>query len=181
MLKGSLKQGLNPPATTPKPPIDNVNQSKRMDINSVIIGLVEQNEVLKKQRDNAYDERNQLVAVLSKVFPAGIAKTAIEGWEPEWHNCVYIDLPTGQASWHYHDREKHLFEHLPPYTKSWDGHTTEEKYERLRRFQPLNWGSMRFVKPMITPGFNERGECIYCEGIWTLGRDSYCSHCKQYK
>ena len=25
----------------------------------------------------------------------------------------------------------HLFEHLGPYTKPWDGHTTEEKYERL--------------------------------------------------
>ncbi len=81
--------------------------------------------------DAAYHERNQLVALLSRMFPSGIKKTVIEGWDPEWHNCVYIDLPTGQASWHYHDREMNLFEHLPPYEGEWDGHSTEEKYERI--------------------------------------------------
>lgn len=83
------------------------------------------------QKDAAYLERNQLVAALSKVFPAGIARTTIEGWDSEWHNCVFIDLPTGQASWHYHDSQAHLFAHLSPYWGEWDGHTTEQKYERL--------------------------------------------------
>lgn len=82
-------------------------------------------------RDAAYAERNQIVAALAKVFSAGITRTAIEGWDPEWHNCVYIDLPTGQVSWHYHDRESHLFNHLPAYTRPWDGHSTAEKYQRL--------------------------------------------------
>lgn len=83
------------------------------------------------QLDEAYFERNQLVALLARLFPSGIKKTTIEGWDPEWHNCVYIDLPTGQASWHYHDRETNLFCGLPPYEGEWDGHTTEEKYERI--------------------------------------------------
>lgn len=81
--------------------------------------------------DAVYLERNQVVAALAKCFPSGIARTAIEGWAPEWHGCVYIDLPTGQASWHYHDREAHLFEGLPPYAGQWDGHDTPEKYRRL--------------------------------------------------
>jgi hypothetical protein len=81
--------------------------------------------------DAAYAERNQLVAVLARLFPSGIRRTAIEGWSEDWHNCVYIDLPTGQASWHYHDREAALFADLPVYTKPWDGHTSEEKYRRL--------------------------------------------------
>lgn len=81
--------------------------------------------------DAAYLERNQLVRALATLFPSGVAKTPIEGWDPEWFNCAYIDLPTGQASWHFHDRESWLFEHLPSYEKPWDGHTTEEKYERL--------------------------------------------------
>lgn len=81
--------------------------------------------------DNAYYERNQVVAALAKVFPSGIAKTAIDGWDEAWHNCVYIDLPTGQVSWHYHNREAHLFEGLPKYKDSWDGHDTPEKYRRL--------------------------------------------------
>jgi hypothetical protein len=81
--------------------------------------------------DAVYLERNHLVALLAAIYPSGTARTAIEGWEPEWHGCVYIDLPTGQASWHYHDSHAHLFAHLPPYAGGWDGHTTEEKYQRV--------------------------------------------------
>lgn len=88
-------------------------------------------ERLRADKDAAYLERNQAVAALASVFPAGIARTDIPGWLPEWHGCVYIDLPTGQASWHYHDSHAHLFAHLPPYAGKWDGHTTEEKYARL--------------------------------------------------
>ncbi len=85
-----------------------------------------------EDKDAAYLERNQVVAALASLFPSGIARTDIPGWLPEWHGCVYIDLPTGQASWHYHDSHAHLFAHLPAYTKPWDGHTTDEKYKRVR-------------------------------------------------
>ena len=88
-------------------------------------------EQLRVDKDAAYLERNRLVALLAAVYPSGIARTDIPGWLPEWHGCVYIDLPTGQASWHYHDGHAHLFAHLPPYAGKWDGHTTDEKYERI--------------------------------------------------
>jgi len=88
-------------------------------------------EKLEAARDGAYTERNRLVAFLASIYPSGVKKTAIPGWDEAWHGCVYIDLPTGQASWHFHDSEAHLFAHLPPYDGEWDGHTTEEKYERL--------------------------------------------------
>lgn len=81
--------------------------------------------------DNAYRERNQLVALLSTLFPSGKAKTAIEGWDEAWHGCVYIDFPWGQASWHYHADDDWMFAHLPPYNKAWDGHTTEAKYAAI--------------------------------------------------
>jgi hypothetical protein len=84
-------------------------------------------------KEGAYLERNRLVAALATCYPAGTAITPIEGWAPEFCNCVFIDLPTGQASWHYHDSQAHLFAHLPPYAGTWDGHTTEEKYERVAR------------------------------------------------
>lgn len=80
-----------------------------------------------------YEERNRVVAVLARLYPSGIRKTNIPGWKEDWQNCVYIDLPTGQASWHYHDSLAHLFEDLPPYEKEYDGHTTDEKYGRLER------------------------------------------------
>lgn len=83
--------------------------------------------------DRAYEERNRLVAFLARLYPSGRARTAILGWDPEWHNCVYVDTPLGQMSWHYHDRDAWLFEGLPAYEGKWDGHSTEEKYERLVR------------------------------------------------
>jgi hypothetical protein len=85
----------------------------------------------RENTNNAYKERNQLVALLSTLFPSGKAKTAIEGWDEAWHGCVYIDFPWGQASWHYHTDDGWMFEHLPPYTKQWDGHTTDAKYRAI--------------------------------------------------
>jgi hypothetical protein len=81
-----------------------------------------------------YTERNRLVAALAVFYPSGRAKTAIEDWDKSWHNCVYIDLPTGQCSWHFQDSEMHLFKHLPRYRRKLDGHTTDEKYDRLQKF-----------------------------------------------
>jgi len=83
--------------------------------------------------NQAYYERNKLVRFLASLYPSGTKKTAIEGWEPEWHNCVYIDTPAGQMSWHYHDRDASLFSSLPTYHGDWDGHTTLQKYLRLEK------------------------------------------------
>ena len=89
-------------------------------------------------KDAAYSERNQLVALLSTMFPAGRRETDIEGWDPEWSNCVYIDLPTGQASWHYRRDEMPLFVHLDLYSKPWDEHSTGEKYARVALLRAQN-------------------------------------------
>jgi hypothetical protein len=83
--------------------------------------------------DQAYQERNRLVALLSRLYPSGIRKTEIPGWDPEWHNCVFIDTPEGQMSWHYHDREAYLFADLPEYIYEYDGHSTTEKYQLIER------------------------------------------------
>lgn len=85
--------------------------------------------------DGVYRERNQLIAALSKLFPSwvGIHEGSAPGsWDKEWLNVVYIELPTGQVSWHIHNSEVGLFSHLkecPP--RKWDGHTMQEKYDRL--------------------------------------------------
>lgn len=82
-------------------------------------------------KDRAYHERNVVVAALARLFPSGIRATDIEGWNPEWQNCVYIDLPTGQVSYHYHISEEDLFVNLPPYEKPYDGHDKRMVHERL--------------------------------------------------
>jgi hypothetical protein len=86
--------------------------------------------------DDVYLERNQVVAALAACalrlgWRAGVLLTDILGWEPEWQGCVYIDLPTGQVSWHYHDSQADLFAFLPPYDGTYDCHSTAEKYARV--------------------------------------------------
>ena len=95
-------------------------------------------------QDPVYEERNMCVALIAGLalangWKAGLKATNIEGWDPEWHGCVYIDLPTGQVSWHFHDSQAHLFAFLPPYDGEWDGHdTVEDGYlpKRLLRWWP---------------------------------------------
>jgi len=83
-------------------------------------------------KNQAYTERNVLVALLARLFPSGIRPTAIEGWNPDWNNCVYIDLPSGQVSFHYHDKDAALFKELPPYTQPYDGHSKEDAMARIQ-------------------------------------------------
>lgn len=91
---------------------------------------------LEAQKDGAYRERDLLVAHLSSLFPSSLERhpESDTEWEDDWRWIVFIDLPTGSVSWHIHDSELHEFDHLPQLDgREWDGHTTEEKYERLRR------------------------------------------------
>lgn len=93
-------------------------------------------EEQRKAKDLAYWERNMLVAVLAKMFPSKLFKTDIPGWLPEWHHCVFIQLPSGkQVSYHFHDRELPMFEGIPwAETNPWDGHSNPTKYQRLADF-----------------------------------------------
>lgn len=86
---------------------------------------------LQNEKDDAYRQRNHLVAALARLYPSGTRTTDIPGWDPEWHGCVYIDLPAGQISYHYHDDESWLFSDLPAYEKPWDGHDKDTVHERL--------------------------------------------------
>jgi len=89
-------------------------------------------DTLVADKNSAYHERNQVVAALSKLFPSGITRTNIPNWDDEWHGAVYIDLPTGQISYHYHDSEHHLFAALPNYNGAWDGHNKDTVHQRLQ-------------------------------------------------
>lgn len=95
-------------------------------------------ERLRAQKDGAYYERNRCVAALARMalalgWKAGVGQHPAEdtAWEDDWRTIIFIDLPTGQASWHFHDSERHLLAGLPAYGGRWDGHNTEEKYDRL--------------------------------------------------
>lgn len=97
---------------------------------------------LESAKNQAYTERNQLVEALAELAYAWDRDAAwlaehsgdAEGWDPEWRMIVFIDLGTGQMSWHIHVSEIPNFTFLPVrHDRPWDGHTTEEKYQRLLR------------------------------------------------
>lgn len=102
----------------------------------------EELQKLREKKDAAYLERNRCVALIARMavamgLPVAVTKTSIEGWSEEWHGCIFIGLPTGQVSWHYHDSQAHLFEGLPRREEAWDGHDTPEKYRRVAEaFRP---------------------------------------------
>lgn len=98
-----------------------------------------QQMVPKAALDAVYDERDKLVYLL-------VCLASRQGWrvgvadahdaatcEPEWRKVVYIDLPTGQVSWHVHESKMRWYCVAPEYPDPWDRHTTEEKYARLMR------------------------------------------------
>ena len=77
-----------------------------------------------KENDTNYDERYLLVfkavyLALANGFDAGIRPDINELKWP----VVYIELPTGQVSWH-----------MPQHISPWDGHDTDEKYRRVDEF-----------------------------------------------
>jgi hypothetical protein len=77
-----------------------------------------------EKNDKNYEVRDRLVweaVFLAKQlgYKAGISFDAAQ---PEWPG-ICIELPTGQVSWH-----------MEQYPDPWDGHTTEEKYQRIHEW-----------------------------------------------
>lgn len=81
-------------------------------------------EELETASEIDYAQRNRLVLVAAGLasivgLEVGIGPDAAE---PNWP-VVYVELPTGQVSWH-----------LPQHGRPWDGHSTEDKHQRIREF-----------------------------------------------
>lgn len=83
---------------------------------------------------DVYTERAHLAAYLAAQHPAVLAYSDPD--EPEWP-VLTVSTPVGQMSWHIAPADVGLFVHVPLVPAddpraAWDGHTTEQKYERLR-------------------------------------------------
>lgn len=116
---------------------------------SVISTLIDRLAIVSTERESGwtlmadlnsvYRERNELVAALA-AHHGGVV--GIDPTEPDWP-VVYIELPNGQVSWHFGPDDLDLIEDFPRSSEVvWDGHTNEEKYDRIREF----------VKEMIRNG-----------------------------
>lgn len=101
------------------------------DLGERVLAQEEEIKTATAERDAAYRERAQLVAHLASLYPSQIAYTDPEA--PDWA-VVTVESPTGQMSWHVAPRDMDLFEHVERQNGlvlPWDGHSTEQKYERL--------------------------------------------------
>lgn len=77
----------------------------------------------------AYRERARLVAYLASQHHSVLAYN--DPSDPDWP-VVYVTTPAGQMSWHISPDDVGLFTHAPVASNpTWDGHSTETKYERL--------------------------------------------------
>lgn len=78
-----------------------------------------------EEHDTSYETRYQLVMhAVCRALDDGLeAGFRIDPAEPEWP-VAYIELPTGQVSWH-----------MPQHKHEFDGHSTAEKYERIHAYQ----------------------------------------------
>ncbi len=102
-----------------------------------MINLYDRISELENQKNNAYKERNLCVALIAKLalqlgYKVGGSLHVGDNWDDDWRHIVFIDIPTGQLSWHIHDSEVPNFNFLSEYPGAWDGHTTEEKYNRIK-------------------------------------------------
>jgi len=93
-----------------------------------------------KDKDLVYRERNELVALLSKIYPSHLSRhTKEENVDKDYQWMICIHFPTGQGRWHLRKREREATRHLKWKQKcKWDGHSTEEKYERIRKIEIPN-------------------------------------------
>lgn len=78
---------------------------------------------------NVYRERAHLLAFLAAITPASIGETDPD--TPGWPVLTLDGGENGQMSWHIAPDDADLFHHVPKGDVPWDGHSTEEKYQRL--------------------------------------------------
>jgi hypothetical protein len=98
--------------------------------------LTQQGDInrLTEERDGAYRERAQLLALLAALHPSVIAP-APDVDEAGWQ-ILYLRIGGSQASWHIAPRDAELYAHVEHVSTDdrraqWDGHTTEQKYTRI--------------------------------------------------
>lgn len=96
------------------------------DLTPLFDSAVALKHILEKvvEHDTDYVVRYGLVfqAVSFAIMCGHTAGIALDPAEPDWP-VVYIELPTGQISWH-----------MPRYANEFDGHTPANKFARIREY-----------------------------------------------
>ncbi|MBP5930164.1 hypothetical protein F3K39_19035 [Streptomyces sp. LBUM 1479] len=93
-------------------------------------------ERAEKERDGAYRERAQLLAWLAALHPSTTVITQSPDVDEDGWQLLYLVAGGWQLSWHIHPRDAELFRHVTVVDVTdpraqWDGHGSEQKYERI--------------------------------------------------
>lgn len=99
-----------------------------------LLGLEKKEKLQSSSLDEAHQDRNMLALAFAKVcidsgYVVGIKEDPEEN--DNWP-VLFIELPTGQVSWHIPRNE--LIGDISQYSGCWDGHTLKEKRDRLKDF-----------------------------------------------
>lgn len=102
------------------PTFDTLQQAEQYGRLAIALSLIQQ---IERQPQPDYEARYNIVmdAMLAARRCGWQAGIRIDPEEPEWP-VIYIELPTGQITWH-----------IPQHPIPWDKHTTEEKHARIRQ------------------------------------------------
>ena len=84
--------------------------------------------------DEAYLDRNLAVQVMAKMAQELHYRVGVKDEKTDWP-ILYVDLPTGQVSWHIPKKE--LMGDLPIYEGKWDGHDLGTKRNRLKAYMEV--------------------------------------------
>ncbi|MFE6284386.1 hypothetical protein [Streptomyces sp. NPDC057877] len=95
-------------------------------------------EARETERDHAYRERAQLLAWLAALHPSTAVITASPDVDEDGWQLLYLVAGGWQMSWHIHPRDAALFRHVTVVDVTdpraqWDGHGSEQKYQRMRQ------------------------------------------------
>lgn len=98
--------------------------------------LAQEIEGLEKQRDGAYSERAQLLAWLAALHPATTVIIDSPDVDEDGWQLLYLVAGGWQMSWHIAPKDGEFFRHVTKVDVTderaqWDGHGTEQKYERI--------------------------------------------------
>jgi hypothetical protein len=112
----------------------------------------ERSEAPRERRYQA--ERDLLVAVLSRIWPAHITEAAQRTLV--WTDVVCIHSPAGQLAWGLPADRAQLFAHLTREACDWDGHTPSQRDARLRALLKLETLTPAPGEPPATPAPRRR-------------------------
>lgn len=99
-------------------------------------------ENLKKALNLAYSERAELLGFIAKVLPTHLSwdDTGDAGFK----SIICAHGPAGQMAWHISDADRKKLDEMNfPFEPShFDGHSTEQKYQRLREITPDDFSTV---------------------------------------